>query len=319
MEHERPSSESLLTGFDPCRQPGDYKRPVKIDTSHEILEEDGRREASSPKWKDKQDVSYIEDPWLGVWKADVSASRGLSQWPCTDELRRRLQYDLRNALISGPIEEKYVAGGLRATSCWITLIGHRHNDLYISRNFPDPSHSMFEAERPVAQVQILIECIWACNISRKATIGSVLGECYRRRVLLQPVFALPSKNEKSFQILRTHIRAVRVAIYLINVLYRQVFPGINENEDLDTAWSSSISEAEVHLRSKRHQDEELPDKSPFFYIGDLNLTDLQRLGRLQIRWTEYWDEHLELTCDGVNNSLKLYWFHPHLSKYCQGK
>ncbi|KAI4256821.1 MAG: hypothetical protein L6R42_006008 [Xanthoria sp. 1 TBL-2021] len=55
-------------------------------------------------------------------------------------------------------------------------------------------------------------------------------------------------------------------------------------------------------------------REPFLAVSDLNLKDLQEIGRLQIQWTSYWDEHLEVETKRSVSVLKLYWFPTGLSE-----
>ncbi|KAL9589443.1 MAG: hypothetical protein Q9203_001769 [Teloschistes exilis] len=297
------------------RMRGSYKDLVPPAASPEISAEDERRAMIREKWYDP-DLSYIADPWIGLWDESCPISRGLSQWSCSDDDRINLQLQIADALKSGPIEEIYITIGIRQLSCWISLIGLRLNDLYLQQTLPQPSQERYETDSPIVQIRVLIECIWSCNKNKFTTIGNVLENCYRRNILHQPTFGdYTAWNLDSYH-LRTHIRAVRVAIYLINVLYSHTVPAaIDEEEDLDEAWFMLLSDAERALRCQLSRVERDMGNDPFFGITDFNLRNIQSLGQLEIKWTSYWDEHLELVTSRTSNVLKLYWFPPGISRY----
>ncbi|KAL9589438.1 MAG: hypothetical protein Q9203_001764 [Teloschistes exilis] len=121
------------------------------------------------------------------------------------------------------------------------------------------------------------------------------------------------------QILKHHISAVRISIYIINVSYKHNFPKLNEFEDFDRAWCTPISAAGVEMRHKRQTIEIDFGRSPFLAVGDLNLKNLTRIGQLRIQWTPYWDEHLELETTWTKNIFKLYWFDPILARHLYAK
>ncbi|KAL8998918.1 MAG: hypothetical protein Q9169_002137 [Polycauliona sp. 2 TL-2023] len=96
-------------------------------------------------------------------------------------------------------------------------------------------------------------------------------------------------------------------------------PELRTDEDLNMAWSSPLPMAEKQMRYRERAVKVDVGSDPFFGIHDLNLRDLQEIGRLQIEWTDYWDEHLRIQTDSWGAILKLYWFSPDLSRYFQIK
>ncbi|KAL8660893.1 MAG: hypothetical protein Q9202_006125 [Teloschistes flavicans] len=290
----------------------DYKRKVNPMSEQEIGGEDEWRMRIREKWRsgDWKSTEFIEDPWAALWEKRPDASRGLFLWSCSDEERKELQFDLIDALNSAPVHEDWPSRGLRAISSWISLIGLRLNDFYLKHWFPTQEQSADEIDSPIKQVRVLIECIWTCNKSREATIGNVLESCYRRSVLRQPIFTDGLETKYSVYLLRKHLRAVRLSIHLVSILYRHNFPEIKKDEDLSSAWSTSISDAEVKMRPEQPSVEIDRGKQPFLAVGDLNVRDLQTIGQLRIQWTPYWDEHLQLETLWTKNILKLYWFSP---------
>lgn len=320
--HDRNSQTSVHEPFETGSPTSDYMRKIKLVTEDEMAAENERRRAIRETWRNAKPRDYIEDSWEALWKEKPEEGGGLFQWPCDDKERKTLQLELIDALNSAPIDdsEDWVQRGLRAMSCWISLIGLRLNDLYLNQDYPDSEHSEIETESPVTQMKILIECIWVCNKHPgSAKIGDVLESCYRRQVLQQPSFDEASQASYAMSVLRYHIRAVRMSVYLVNILYKHEFPNLNKSEDLDSAWSLPISEAEIQMRPEQRNIEIDVGKQPFLDVGDLNVKDLQTIGRLRILWTPYWDEHLELETKWSVNVLKLYWFDSNLSQYLYSK
>ncbi|KAL8660895.1 MAG: hypothetical protein Q9202_006127 [Teloschistes flavicans] len=293
-----------------------YKRRITPLTEAEIKLNNEDRRALRKMWNRSEESDYIEDPWKGIWEKDVEGHRGLAQWECDPEKRKLLLYELVDALSAGSIHERYVKAGLRAVICWIALIGLRLDDLYLLHGSPGAADSEDVCDSPLTQIQVLIEYIWACNASRSATIGDVLTLCYRRHVLYQPDFDTDTEADRSILTVRAHVQAVRIAIYLLNILYKHEFPSSDE-QDLDDAWVATVATVEANMRS---ETPEVPERDEsFLTIGDLNLKDLQNIGQLQIRWTPYWDEHLEIVSNRLSNTLKLYWFCPILTRYFEAK
>lgn len=100
-------------------------------------------------------------------------------------------------------------------------------------------------------------------------------------------------------------------------MYKHDFPSRDDERDLDDAWAEPVATVEANMRPQMPQVEERDES--FLSIGDLNLKDLQKIGQLQIRWTPYWDEHLEIDSNRLSNTLKLYWFCPILTRYFEAK
>ncbi|KAL8632922.1 hypothetical protein Q9189_001330, partial [Teloschistes chrysophthalmus] len=290
----------------------------------QLKEEGETRKKDRGKWTvnlSKDGGDYLDDAWEHLWKDTREDAKGLCQWPIEDEKRKNLQLELVDALTSAP--HNYGLGGdvgqgFRAMSSWISLIGVRLNELYSNRKygFWNPtSREGFKTYGPETQVQVLIETIWICNKNRSAKIGQVVRACYGRTVLQQPSFDKDSKVEQSNLLVRSHIRAVRIAIHLVNILYKHdVAPRLDRFENLDEAWRMPVAVAEEKMRHRQRNIDCSAYTAPFLNISDLNVKDLRRIGHLQIRWTPYWDEHLALEITRDVNILKLYWFGASLSK-----
>ncbi|KAL8802672.1 MAG: hypothetical protein Q9200_006505 [Gallowayella weberi] len=283
-----------------------YKQRVVTSTQAEIDEENEQRRAGRKKWRGSEDCAYLEDPWKNLRKDNKQL---FHEW--TNEQRRRLQLNLIDALLSAPTTpkehnlEKFFNRGLSAISCWIGLIGLRLGKL------PFKYTSAFK------QIQVLIECIWVCNSSGSATVSDVLVSCYRRRILDHPYFDETIDIPRRLPVLRGHVKGVRMAIYLLNVLYKHETPMVDWNEDLKSAWAMPLAELELRMRPKQQVVDNDLGRGSFFTVNDFNLRDLQRIGRLEVQWTAYWDEHLEIQTNGPSAILKLYWFSPMLSEYFQ--
>ncbi|KAL8866102.1 MAG: hypothetical protein Q9174_006491 [Haloplaca sp. 1 TL-2023] len=309
-----PTETSLSAGAD-WRNPRSYQAEIKTLSEVEIQAENRRRQAIRAKWRNDQ-YSYLEDPWKPLWKQEPGVKRGLFQWPCSDDERKDVQLDLVDGLNFAESNGRWVRAGIRAINCWISMIGLRL-DKIAKKKLPMKSPLQTktieeETHSPLKLAKILIECIWVCNHSRNAAIGDVLLSCYRRQILRKPSSeANPSDAERMIQ---RHIRAVRIAIWLVSIVYKHDFPDLNESENVDLAWCMPISSAEVRLRRKERQIDINAGKDPFITVGDFNLHDLRNIGQLRIRWTKYWDKHLELKTTWKGNILKIYWFSPVLSR-----
>ncbi|KAL9583485.1 MAG: hypothetical protein Q9212_002679 [Teloschistes hypoglaucus] len=142
-----------------------------------------------------------------------------------------------------------------------------------------------------------------------------IKSCYRRDVLTQPNDSDKYGSGFSTSVPQDHVRAVRISIYIVSIVYKHEFPKVNQTEDLEKVWSTAISDTEIKMRPERPHVEVNSGKDPFVAVGDINLKDLQSIGQLRILWTPYWDEHFELQTLWTTNVLKLYWFTPPLSKY----
>ncbi|KAL8772858.1 MAG: hypothetical protein Q9209_002203 [Squamulea sp. 1 TL-2023] len=297
----------------------EYARRVVMMTEEEIEADNERRRSIRGKWRAGQDLVFLEDPWKNLWRRDGVNAEPLFR-RCTNEERQGLQLDLIDALFSVPDAHKFelelvLRRGLRAISCWVSLIGLRLSKLCgeLPYEYNDQTSGIHQCPAS-RQIQVLIECIRVCNASPLSRLGDVLIPCYRRGVLQQPTFkGGPKCIHASFR-LRIQFRQVRVAMYLMHILYKHKFPMLAENEDLGEAWSAPIAVAELAMRHGRKPHVMDMGREPFLAVSDLNLKDLQELGRLQIQWTSYWDEHLELETKRSINVLKLYWFAPRLSE-----
>ncbi|KAL8882758.1 MAG: hypothetical protein Q9198_000296 [Flavoplaca austrocitrina] len=275
--------------------PQSYKHRVTQLAASDIQAENQDRKSRCRTWRSSE-WAHLEDPWKHV-------RCGEGMLFIKEEQRKSLQLDLVNALFAGPSEEyfdRYMKRGLPAVSCWISEIGLRLAELE------------FRPKTRVQQSQILIECLWACHYSKTARICDVLVSCYRRGVLPQPDTMSPNAAPGRIW---SHIKGVRLAIYLLNILETLDLPSVAASEDLDEAWAMQISRAQIAMRPKQNPMESHSSGGPFFNVSDFSLKYLQRVGHIEIHWTTYWDEHLRLYIKGSSTELKLFWFAPTLARF----
>lgn len=294
-----------------------YTQRVEKMTQEEIDAENKSRRSSREKWRAGNDFSYLEDPWKHIWRRNRTDAEPLFR-RCTDDERRDLQLDLIDALYFIPNAHNFEVfpwRGLRGLSCWVSLIGLRLGKLFglAPYKFNDGS-SGIESCPAARQIQVLIECIWVCNACPWSSVGDVVKACYKRGILTQPGFGDKSHCNRPLFRVRTYLRTVHIAIFLVNILYKHRIPGLVDG-NLEEAWSKPISAAEKALRQISSSVPFNAGSEPFLTVSDLNLKDLQEIGRLEVRWTPYWDEHLELETKRPISVLKLYWFSPRTSEF----
>ena len=118
--------------------------------------------------------------------------------------------------------------------------------------------------------------------------------------------------------MKANLNAIRVAIYLLNIMFKHRDPRIDYDEDMiNKAWLMTVSETEKDMRVETPQMETDPGKGPFYKVSDFGLQHLQEIGQVDIEWTGSWDEHLELIMKGPRTILRLYWFSPTLARFFQ--
>ncbi|KAL8887438.1 MAG: hypothetical protein Q9192_006327 [Flavoplaca navasiana] len=123
---------------------------------------------------------------------------------------------------------------------------------------------------------------------------------------------------QSVSLVKANLNAVRVAVYLLNIMFKHRDPRIDYDEDMiNKAWSMTVSETEKDMRVDTPQIETDPGKGPFYKVSDFGLQHLQEIGKVDIEWTSSWDEHLELKMKGPRTILRLYWFSPTLARFFQ--
>lgn len=280
-----------------------YEQRVAVLTPEDVETENELRRETREKWRGTEDWDYLEDPWKHVQRDGKPLFKDSSL-----EQRKDLQLCLIDAILSGsedPDTAQFLKRGLPAIACWISLIGSRLGQLYKT-----PDGAMKQAE-------ILIECIWICKSCPSSRVCDVLLSCFRRGIFEQPNFDETSDLRKSMSELRIYIAMVHVAIFLLNIVYKHDTPQVDDKEELEDTWLSPLSVIEVGMRMERQEPAASFGGGTFFSVGDLGLRDLQTVGRLQIQWTDSWDEHLELETKGHLTALKLYWFSLTLSRFLQ--
>ena len=295
----------------------------------EIKAEDGYRRLGRAEWRSPGEMAYLEDSWKHIWEPSPGVDKGLFQWPCSEETRKRLQLDLADALnannriIAFNTNMRQLGCDYRSISTLISMIGLRLNEQFRSyHRVPDVG--------PVVQIRILIECIWACNAFDPSTstsrgyregprLSNVLSACYRRGVLNRPEQGFD--DHVTTQYLQKQCQNVRRALHLINLLCKHhisTYVPIADLKDAQEVWDMPLPNVETAttpplILHRSSEPREGPDV--FLRIDDFNLRDLQTLGHLQIQWTSYWDEHLQLETSSTSNILKIFWFQPKLGRY----
>ncbi|KAL8881995.1 MAG: hypothetical protein Q9198_000920 [Flavoplaca austrocitrina] len=91
-------------------------------------------------------------------------------------------------------------------------------------------------------------------------------------------------------------------------------PGLVKDDDLEAVWLKPISVVERALRHNQQPTAFDAGRVPLVTVSDFNLNNLQEIGKLKIRWTSYWDEHLKLETNRFTTILRLYWFPTGLSE-----
>lgn len=289
----------------------------------ELEAEDRWRSLGRSMWKTPENLAHLEDSWKHLWEPMVGIDRGLFQWPISKEIRVKLQDELIDALNANErivAANMYMRRDFRTISTFISMIGLRLNDQY-------RSYHRHQDIWPIKQLKILVECIWACNAFDPSNdvktgyregprLSNVLTACYRRQILNAPEEFFNDHITRN--LIQRHCQDVRRALHLINLLQNNHISEYIQCENLTQAqqlWSTPLPDIEAPPRIL-HRTSTLRDGvDAFLRIGDFNLKDLQMLGHLQIQWTSYWDEHLQLETSSTANILKVYWFQPKLARY----
>ncbi|KAL9019498.1 MAG: hypothetical protein Q9185_003198 [Variospora sp. 1 TL-2023] len=293
---------------------------VEVLSDSTIFDTDQGRKAVRKKWQIDRSMEQFLDPWKSLWYPQQGSRAGLCAWECDDTRRQQLQLSLVDALATGrpePFFDEIMCRDSRAITCWLSLIGIRLNDIYESSEDDNyvVRHPYLNTISPMDQIEVLIECIWTCNACSNAEVGKVLEKCYRRKILTQPSFQGISDLKRPRQILGNHVCAVRVALYLVGLLFKHDLPIPHPHEDPDKVWTMPVNEVEEHMRQSVRAYNLDGRTDYFFRIDDLTLKDLQGIGCLHIHWTSHWDEHLKLETGDDENKLYIYWFHPGLFRY----
>ena len=302
---------------------------VERMSDSEIKAEDGYRRLGRSDWRHSDEMAFLEDSWKHIWEPSVGVDKGLFQWPCSEETRKHLQLDLADALnannriVAFNTNMRQLPRDYRAISTLISLIGLRLNEQY-------RSYHLIPELGPVKQIQILIECIWACNAFDPSTstaqgyregprLSNVLLACYRRGILNRPEQGFDDLVTTHY--LQKQCQNVRRALHLINLLSKHhisLLLPMGNLKDAQGVWDMPLPDVETATTTplttpRPSEPREGPDV--FLRIDDFNLRDLQILGHLQIQWTSYWDEHLQLETSSTTNVLKIFWFQPKLARY----
>lgn len=323
----RSTPSSLHGRYPPILRMRDEQPWCNVDrmTAEEIRAEDEYRKSGRMEWKPTDEMGYLEDSWKHLWEPLQGVDKGLFQFPGTPRQRKQLQLELADALTSNDrivAVNMYMRRDYRAISTLISLIGLRLNEQY-------RSYVRIPEIGPITQIMILIECIWACNAFDPSTrtgggyregprLSNVLSSCYRRGVLNRPERGFDDYvTTRYFQ---RQCQYVRRALHLVNLLQKRriaTYLPIESIKDAQAMWDSPLPDVEAATTLPLvHKPPELREGSDVFLrIDDFNLRDLQMLGHLQIQWTSYWEEHLQLETSSTANILKIFWFQPKLGRY----
>lgn len=309
-------SGTINPAFNAAERGAPWAEKVDVMAESQLEIEKEYRRSVREEWRLDDKNLDLEDCWKHLWEPKSGVDTGLFQWSYPEGNRKSLQMDLVDALNAQSqlvTVKLYMRRDYRSIAAWVSLIGLRLNEI---------NRSIYDSPRitPATQIEILIECLWCCNSYssklemrphiRGPTVGDVLTSCYRRRILVQPADGLFHVFE-----IREHCWYVRRALYLLNILYKHHLPRFEPREDVDHTWKMPLSVLEASLREVPGSSGPNRRKDAFFEIDDFNLRDLQSLGHIQLQWTCYWDEHLQLETSSVGNVLKIYWFQPSLARY----
>lgn len=257
-------------------------RTVEPMAEFELEAENRWRSLGRAMWKTPENLAHLEDSWKHVWEPMVGVDRGLFQWPIPEETRRRLQDELVDALNANErivTANMYMRRDYRTISSFITLIGLRLNEQYRSYH---RHHDIW----PVKQIQILIECIWACNAFDPSNdikdgyregprLSNVLTACYKRRIFLRPEDYF--NNHLTKTLIQRHCQAVRRALHLINLLQNNHISEYARCENLTQVqqlWSMPLPDVEAPPRILHRSSTLREGADSFLRIDDFNLKDL---------------------------------------------
>lgn len=199
---------------------------------------------------------------------------------------------------------------------WVALIGLRLPGPFSAKNGLGDSLSRRNLRpRELRHIEILLVLLELPYMSAKSnakkssqseghfwgetlTVGEVLDQCYRLRVLSRP-------KKDDWQHYYHYIQELLKTLELL-----ALWPTANRF----TPCLDSFRElASMKLSTMWHTSSvnDLPATKPLskienFQCREMSLEMLRKVGHLEIQWTEYISEHLEL--DSENSSLKIFWF-----------
>ncbi len=132
------------------------------------------------------------------------------------------------------------------------------------------------------------------------TLGDVFDQCYHRRVMLQP-------NENRLQSHNLHTTLVLNSLSLLDVWrgkgWRHVprCRSVHELRSLELSEVWQYSQGDIDMPSSFSKSEKAS-----FQSLELCVEVLQSVGKLNIEWTDCFDDHLRL--DVELSKLKIFWF-----------
>ena len=137
---------------------------------------------------------------------------------------------------------------------------------------------------------------WAENV----TVGQALDQCYHQGIFEEP-------NIQDLGAYRNHVAEVIGALGLMDLWHMINFPLPRDTDSVDEMRSMRMSEVVERI----HDDEDYSHQQPrshhdSFQCHEMSLELLRKVGKLEIEWTEFMDEHLCL--DVECSTLKIFWF-----------
>ena len=139
--------------------------------------------------------------------------------------------------------------------------------------------------------------------TRKRTVGHILFECYRRRILEQPEIA-------DLDVYRRHTVMVMYIANVLDHLYEHLFwleevEHTVRNQIAENLLGLNVHDA-IHLIRQRDSSYRDQATGSTFRADDLNIDSLRSIGELEIRWTGVLENHLLL--DLSTKQLHVCWF-----------
>jgi hypothetical protein len=231
---------------------------------------------------------------------------------------------------------------LRRDSCWERRPRKTMLDFGWTRIAPQmPTQWKFFANcKPTTLLSILIETTEAVKTKAEElmvftypkghawseiTFDDVLRRCYERSIWTQP-------TQDDFDTYAEHAFYVLAAIETSNIFFRssrvdiQAFSGLfdrSPNSLLHTQIAKTIEDTMLSTTNPHPMrigrgnkislvEHDLPPdlRNEVFPPQHLNFQSLMRLGFLQIRWTEYLEDHLQF--DASSSEVKIFWFASHI-------
>lgn len=232
------------------------------------------------------------------------------------EIQKEIYYSLSrwwwsNGWPCGPNSEQAIRKrGILDMAPWVALIGMRLPEYRNGKEVNKASSADFTHLRILT---VLIElphlgfdsnqydpqkegAFWADNV----TVGQALDQCYHQGILEEP-------NTQDIGAYRNHVAKLISALGLMNLWHFINFRYSRDIDSVEKTRSMRMSELVEYI----HDDEDYNNQQPqshhdSFQCHEMSLELLRKVGKLEIEWTEFMDEHLCL--DVEFSTLKIFWF-----------